>query len=150
MRSVVQSAECSGVSPVSGVGAIGVGALLQQELCQAPVAVEASTIEAEIVAERAKGCAVGEQVADGADIAVVGAMFHERDAVVVSRGGGVAGGEVVEYQIVRPLAIRSSRGAVSACMGGLRELFVPGRRSWSHRGRGMGWKRKMWATGGLP
>jgi hypothetical protein len=63
------------------------------------VAVEASAIEAEIVAERAKGCAVGEQVADGADIAVVGAMLHERDAVGVCAGGGVAGGEVVEDEV---------------------------------------------------
>jgi hypothetical protein len=109
------------------------------------VAVEASAIEAEIVAERAKGCAVGEQVADGADIAVVGAMLHERDAVGVSRGGRVAGGEVIEYQVGAavgdPLKQRRFRWAWVAS-GNF--LYRAG------RGRGMGWKRKMWATGGLP
>jgi hypothetical protein len=36
---------------------------------------------------------------DGADIAVVGAMLHERDAVGVSCSGEVAGGEVIEDEI---------------------------------------------------
>ena len=59
------------------IGVIGVGALLQQELREPPVTMEAGSVEAEVAAERTDRCAVCQQMADGADVAIIGAVLDE-------------------------------------------------------------------------
>jgi hypothetical protein len=83
------------LATVGGCG-VGIGALLEQELRETPVAVETGAAEAEVVAERVERRTIREQMPDGADIAVVGTVLEKRNAVCVcirGRGwGGVAGG----------------------------------------------------------
>lgn len=67
-----------------GFGTVDVGAALDEELAELPVAVEARGRKAEIVAERVDGSAIGQKEFNGADVAVVRAMLEERDAVLVA------------------------------------------------------------------
>jgi hypothetical protein len=60
------------------------------------MAVESSKAKAEVVTEEAKGFALREQKADGADVSVVGAMLNKGDAVIVLVGGEKAAGKKVE------------------------------------------------------
>ena len=57
------------------VGVIDVGALLEEEFAETPVAVECGADEVEVVAERGEGGSLSEQEFDGAYVAVVGTVL---------------------------------------------------------------------------
>ena len=101
-NSVVDEAVCLGEGGMErglaglGVGVVYVRTLFQQKLAEAPMAVESSEAKAEVVTEEAKGFALREQKADGADVSVVGAMLNKGDAVIVLVGGEKAAGKKVE------------------------------------------------------
>ena len=75
---------------------VGVCTLFEQELAEAPMSVKRGSVEIEIFAERGYGFATGEEEFYGADVAIVGAVLDQRDAVVIFGVGGDAFVEDVE------------------------------------------------------
>lgn len=84
-------------------GTICVRAIFKQEFAEPPVAVEASDVQAEIVAERLQRFSFAQKKFDGAYVAVIGAPFERRDAVLVSRIGGMSCGEIIEDEVSAPV-----------------------------------------------
>ena len=67
--------------------------LFDQELAKLPVPVEGRTVKVQVFPQASDGLSVGEQVLDGADIAVVGAPPEERGAFLDG------GSRVVENEV---------------------------------------------------
>jgi hypothetical protein len=63
------------------------------------MAVEGGAVEVEVVAQGGQDLAIGQQEADGADIAVVGAPTQQRHPVDVGRRGWRAGLDELEHEV---------------------------------------------------
>jgi hypothetical protein len=83
----------------AGVGMIGVCAVFDEELAEAPVAVERGTGEIEVLSEGVERFAVVEEKPQRGHIAVAGAPPDERDSVLSGGGGRQAGRDDVEDEV---------------------------------------------------
>ena len=78
---------------------VHVRAALEKKLAKPPVAVESSSAQSEILAERFELCAVDEKKFYGADVTVIGAPVQQGNAIGIDGVRGMAGGEVFKDQI---------------------------------------------------
>ncbi|MEP6767042.1 MAG: hypothetical protein ABJC61_00120 [Acidobacteriota bacterium] len=78
---------------------VHVGAVLEEEFAESPVATKRRAVQASIVAERFEGFPAGEQEANCAHAAVINAPVEERRSIRVGGRGRMPGRDVVEYQI---------------------------------------------------
>src|SRR5262249_16266189 len=70
-----------------------------EELAQLPMPVERRAIEVQVHPQRLQQCPTRNQVADGADVAVVGAPLHQGDSAAINGISSVALSKVIEHQI---------------------------------------------------
>jgi hypothetical protein len=78
---------------------VRIGAVLEQEFAELPVAMEGGRIEPEILAKRLEPFSMRDQETDGADIAEIGARGDQAHAVGIAKRGWLARRQEIEHQI---------------------------------------------------